>query len=126
MQQEIVDMGLEVVNRHGHVRPLRRGDRLADGEYLRVPHTFMDAAAQKPPQGFVRGYASADVTPQRDVQDAAAEAYEARRVRLENAWRKSTTDHAPLSTRDATQARALAEGAYAEKVARLSNAWRAR
>jgi hypothetical protein len=124
MQQEIIDMQLEVVNRHGHVRPLRRGDRLADGEYLRVPHTFMDAAAQKPPHGFVRGYAFADVTPQRD-QDAAAEAYEARRTRLQNAWRKNAADdNAPGQCADAAQARAVADRAWFDKKERLQNSWR--
>jgi hypothetical protein len=91
-----------------------------------------DALAQKygwhdhqPPRGFVRGYAFADTTPPRNVQDAAAEAYAAKRKYLQNAWRKNrhdaADDDALLPTQDA---RAVADRAYEDRKVWLSNAWR--
>jgi hypothetical protein len=130
-------MQVEVINKHGRARPYRRGDRLEDGERLRVPHTFMDAATRDAlrqkygwcdhqlPQGGRRGYHFDVASPARNVQDAAAEAYEAKRAYLQNAWRKNhqdaADDDALLPTRDA---RADADQAYRDKCERLQNAWR--
>jgi hypothetical protein len=134
-------MQIEVIDKFGRVRPYRRGDRLEDGERLYMPHVFMDAAARavrdalaakyghvmtdSQPRGYVRGYAFADTTPPRRLQDAAALAYEERRDRLANAWRKNhrdaTEDDAPLPTRDA---RADADRAWLDKKERLQNGWR--
>jgi hypothetical protein len=50
---------------------------------------------------------------------AASEAYEAKRTRMSDAWRKNND-----ATLDGAQARATANAAYAEKIARLSNAWK--
>jgi hypothetical protein len=58
---------VEVINRFGHPRPYRRGDRLEDGEFIRVPTIFMDARTRRAltekfgwcdhqPQGGRRGY----------------------------------------------------------------------
>jgi hypothetical protein len=135
-------MQVEVIDKFGRVRPYRHGDHLEDGETLRVPHTFMDAAARvtrdaltlkygwrdhQPQGGFRRGYAFVDTTPPRELQDAAARAYEERRDRLANAWRKNdkdaTDDDALLPTQDA---RAVADQAYRDKCERLQNAWRMR
>jgi hypothetical protein len=131
---------IEIIDKYGRRRRARRGDVPGDGETVHVPHQFMDAAARvtrdalaqkygwhdhQPPRGFVRGYAFADTTPPRNVQDAAAEAYEAKRAYLQNAWRKThqdaTEDDAPLPTRDA---RADAEQAWLDKKQRLQNGWR--
>jgi hypothetical protein len=135
-------MQLEVIDNYGRVRPYRRGDRLADGERLRVPLTFMDAAARatrdalvqkygwhdhQPRGGFVRGYAFADTTPPRSSRDAAAIAYKERFARLENAWRKdAAADDARTQCVDAAQARALADRAWLDKKERLQNSWRVR
>jgi hypothetical protein len=139
-------MQLEVIDKFGRVRSLRRGERLADGERIRVPHAFMDAASREArdaleskhgrraivdhqERGFRRGYQTIDATPARAAHDAAAEAYEDRSRRLENAWRKNHRDdaaRAPLSTQDAAQARVLADSAYEDKKQRLQNAWRNR
>jgi hypothetical protein len=130
---------LEAIDKFGRVRPLRRGEHLADGERLRVPLTFMDAAARatrdalaakygwhdhQTPQGFVRGYAFGDTTPPRSSQDEAAEAYEAKRARLQDAWHKKhqdAADDAPPPTQDA---RAVADRAWLDKKERLQNSWR--
>jgi hypothetical protein len=127
-------MQLEVIDKFGRVRPYRRGDHLADGERLRVPPTFMDAATRDalvqkygwhPQGGFRRGYHFDVASPPRNVQDAAAEAYEAKRAYLQNAWRKNhqdaADDDALLPMRDA---RADADQAYRDKCERLQNAWR--
>jgi hypothetical protein len=97
-------MQLESIDKYGRIRPFRRGDRLEDGEILRVPLTFMDAAAragrdvlalkygltdsQSQLRGFVRGYANLDGTTPRALADAAAEAYEEKRARLHTTSRQ--------------------------------------
>lgn len=131
---------IEIIDKHGRRRRARRGEVPGDGETVYVPHQFMDAAARvtrdalaqkygwhdhQPQRGFRRGYAFADTTPPRDVQDAAAEAYEAKRAYLQNAWRKNhqaaADDDALLPTQDA---RAVADRAWLEKKERLQNSWR--
>jgi hypothetical protein len=70
-------------------------------------------------------HAFGDTTPPRNVQDAASEAYEAKRAYLQNAWRKNhrdaTDDDVLLPTRDA---RAVADQAWLDKKERLQNGWR--
>jgi hypothetical protein len=131
---------IEIIDKYGRRRRARRGEVPADGETIHVPTILMDAAAraardalaqkygwhdQQPRGGFRRGYAFADTTPPRKVQDAAAEAYEAKRAYLQNAWRKNhqnaTEDDDPLPTRDA---RADADQAWLDKKERLQNGWR--
>jgi hypothetical protein len=131
---------IEIIDKYGRRRRARRGEVPGDGESIHVPFQFMDAAARathdalvqkygccdrKPQGGFVRGYAFADTTAPRNVQDAAAEAYEAKRAYLQNAWRKNhqnaTEDDGPLPTRDA---RADADRAWLDKKERLQNGWR--
>jgi hypothetical protein len=131
---------IEIIDKHGRRRRARRGEVPGDGETVHVPHQFMDAAARvtrdalaqkyrwrdhQPHNGFRRGYAFADTTSPRNVQDAAAEAYEAKRAYLQNAWRKNhqdtADDDALLLTR---AARADADQAYRDKCERLQNAWR--
>jgi hypothetical protein len=133
-------MQLEVIDKFGRVRPLRRGESLADGDRLRVPHMFMDAVSRDArdtlvqkygwhdhqPQGFRRGYAFADTTPPRNAQEDAAAAYDERSARLQNAWRKNhrvVADDAPPATQDA---RAVADRAWQDKKQRLQNSWRNR
>src|SRR5262245_54907200 len=123
---------VKVINRSGQARPYRRGDRLEDGERLIVPNVFMDHA----PYGFRPTFADGTpdhTSPHRpgyrfaDIDDAnrlAAEAYEERRMRLENAWRKHVTDDAPAQRTDAASARAIADRAYRDKCERLQNSWR--
>jgi hypothetical protein len=128
---------IEIIGKDGRRRRARKGEVLADGEKFSMPVQFMDAAVRdalrqkfgwhdhQPQGGFRRGYAYTDTTPPRDVQDAAAEAYEAKRAYLQNAWRKNhqdaADDDALLPTRDA---RADADQAYRDKCERLQNAWR--
>jgi hypothetical protein len=132
---------IEIIDKHGRRRRARRDEVPADGETIHVPVQFMDAAARvtrdalaqkygwhdhQPPQGgFRRGYAFADTTPPRNVQDAAAKAYEAKRAYLQNAWRKNhqdaADDDALLPTQDA---RADANQAWLDKKERLQNGWR--
>jgi hypothetical protein len=88
-----------------------------DREAVSVPMHFMDAAR--------RGYHFDAASPARNIQDAAAEAYEARRARLQNAWRKNDADDdTPAQCADAAQARALADRAWLDKKERLQNSWR--
>jgi hypothetical protein len=125
-------MQLEVIDKHGNVRRLRPGESLADGERLRVPHTFMDANAlaardalaqrhgqhavtDRRPRGYVRGFQTlATLLPTRDSCDEATKAYEAKRSRLDSA-RRNISDGTPAL--DAKQA-------YDERSSRLQNAWR--
>jgi hypothetical protein len=71
-------------------------------------------------------------TSRRSVSDGTpADAYNERSKRLENAWRdgkKSTSDNAavPQPAKDAAQARAQADAAFADKRQRLANAWKQR
>jgi hypothetical protein len=93
-------------------------------------HVTRDALAAKyghvitdsQPRGFRRGYAFADTTPQRELKDAADEAYEAKRAYMQNAWRKDATDDDALPPTQ--HARAVADRAYAERTKRMQNAWR--
>jgi hypothetical protein len=105
------------------------------------------------PQARVRGYAFTDnTTVAQDAREAAAHAYEEKRARFDssrrnvsdgtamdarqaydersarmaNAWRKDMDNAAPARPQDAAQAKALADGAWQEKKARLQNGWRTR
>jgi hypothetical protein len=128
---------VQVIGKDGRVRPYRRGDRLADGERLCVPY-LMDHAAYGFRQTFADG--TPDYTnPHRpgyrfaDIDDAnriaAAEAYEARRSRMQNAWKNASdaadNDVSAQST-DAASARARADRAYADRTIRYCNAWKNR
>jgi hypothetical protein len=130
---------IEIIDKYGRRRRARPGEIAADGETLNFPVQFMDAAARatrdalaakygwhdhQTPQGFVRGYAFGDTTPPRSSQDEAAEAYEAKRARLQDAWHKKhqdAADGAPPPTQDA---RAVADRAWLDKKERLQNSWR--
>jgi hypothetical protein len=124
---------IEVIDKYGRRRRARRGEVPADGETVHFPQQFMDAAAvltqtygrQQTPRGYVRGYAVADTTSASlSSQQAAAEAYEERNQRLQNAWRKKpqqASNDVPLSTDDA---RAIADQAYEDKKERLQKGWR--
>jgi hypothetical protein len=106
----------------GQFKPRKRIVR--DREAVSVPMQFMDAASTQC-GGFRRGYNFDAASPARSVQDAAAEAYEARRTRLQNAWRKNAADdNAPGQCADAAQARAVADRAWFDKKERLQNSWR--
>jgi hypothetical protein len=131
---------IEIIDKYGRRRRARRGEVPADGETIHVPTILMDAAARvtrdalaqrygwhnhQPPRGFVRGYAFADTTAPPNVKDAAAEAYEAKRAYLQNAWRKNAAeDDPPAQCTDAAQARADADQAWLDKKERLQNGWR--
>jgi hypothetical protein len=130
-------MQLEAIDKDGNVRPIRPGEPLADGERLHVPYAFMDAnslaardaLAQKYGQhavrdhtaeaatrrhGYRRGYQTLqDLLPTRDSTDAADQAYQAKRDRIETA-RRTVSDGTPAD----------AAAAYDERTARLENAWR--
>jgi hypothetical protein len=131
---------IEIIDKYGRRRRARRGEVPGDGETVHVPQQFMDAMTRvtrdaltlkygwrdhQPQGGFRRGYAFADTTPPRQLQDAAALAYEAKRARLQNAWRKNhqdaTDDDVLLPTQDA---RAVADQAWLDKKERLQNGWR--
>jgi hypothetical protein len=109
----------------GQFKPRKRVAR--DREAVSVPMQFMDAASTQC-GGFRRGYNFDAASPARSVQDAAAEAYEVRRARLQNAWRKNHQDLAdddtPAQCADAAQARAVADRAWLDKKERLQNSWR--
>jgi hypothetical protein len=106
----------------GNFKPRRRVVR--DREVVRVPMQFMDAACG----GFRRGYHFDAEGASRTSQDDAARAYDERRARLQNAWRKNHQDAAdddtPAQCADAAQARALADRAWLDKKERLQNSWR--
>src|SRR5262249_51026043 len=101
---------IEVTDRFGRKRRIRKGEPLKDGERAHVPLQFMDAATREmvnalggPPTlnvgdekmtdpflGHRRGFQSAPSAVQDAVQrnrDEAANAYEERNQRLQNAWR---------------------------------------
>ena len=131
---------VEVIDKFGRVRFIRRGESLADGEHLRVPLMFMDAATRaahdalaqrfglsdsQPTRGYKRGYQTFDATPPRSSQDEAALAYEEKRARYGSRRREVVgAADAPVQCADAAQARALADAAYRDKCARLACAWR--
>jgi hypothetical protein len=130
---------IEITDRHGRRRRARPGEVAKDGESVFFPPQFMDRAAACVPMsfmdtastqrgGFVRGYAFADtMSVSHDARDEAAKAYDERSKRLHYTSRKvKDGDNARLSTQDAAQARALADGAWQEKKQRLQNAWRSR
>jgi hypothetical protein len=101
----------------GKFKPRKRTVR--DREGVNVPMQFVDAAR--------RGYQFDAASPARSVQDAAAEAYEAKRARLQNAWRKNAADDdTPAQCADAAEAGAVADRAWLEKKERLQNSWRLR
>jgi hypothetical protein len=106
----------------GQFKPRKRFAR--DREAVSVPMHLMDASSMKR-GGFVRGYAFADTSAPRSVQEDAAIAYEERRQRLQNAWRKdhqdAADDDAPLPPQDA---RVVADRAWLDKKERLQNLWR--
>ena len=130
---------IEIIDKYGRRRRARRGEVAADGETIHFPAQFMDGAARAAhdalaqkygwhdhqPQGGRRGYHFDVASPAGDVKDAAAEAYEAKRAYLQNAWRKNHQDAADddvlLPTQDA---RAVADRAYEDRKVWLSNAWR--
>jgi hypothetical protein len=125
---------VQVIGKDGRVRPYRRGDRLADGERLCVPY-LMDHAAYGFRQTFADG--TPDYTnPHRpgyrfaDIDDAnriaAAEAYEARRTRMQNAWRRNDATDVSTQRTDAASARAIADRAYADRTKRMVSAYRNR
>jgi hypothetical protein len=125
---------VQVIGKDGRVRPYRRGDRLADGERLFVPY-LMDHAAYGFRQTFADG--TPDYTnPHRpgyrfaDIDDAnriaAAEAYEARRTRMQNAWRRNDATDVSTQRTDAASARAIADRAYADRTKRMVSAYRNR
>jgi hypothetical protein len=96
------------------------------------PRAIRDADAEASTQrgGFRRGYAFAQdmarVAPE-NIRDAAQNAYEERRARLQNQWRKDRredADQTPPPRSFGAQAQALADGAYRDKCERLQNAWR--
>jgi hypothetical protein len=122
---------VEIVDRHGRARPSRRGDHLADGERLRVPHAFTDArtrdalravAADSQPRGYRSGYQTLDATCERSLADEAARAYAAKCARLSR--RDAAADDDAPVTHDAASARAIADRAYEDRKVWLSNAWR--
>jgi hypothetical protein len=134
MKGDVAMHEFEIIDRYGRRRRARRGEVPADGETVHFPQQFMDAAAvlaqkyghQQTPRGYVRGYAFADTTSASlSSQQAAAEAYEERNQRLQNAWRKkhqdASSDDTPLPTQDAW---AIADQAYEDKKQRLQNGWR--
>jgi hypothetical protein len=126
-------MQLEVIDKFGRVRRFRHGDILADGERLRVPHTFMDHASYGFRPTFSDGTPD-HTNPHRpgyrfaDIDDAdrlaADKAYEERRTRMQNAWKNATDADTPVQRRDAANARAVADRAYEDRKVRLTNAWR--
>jgi hypothetical protein len=117
----------------------RKRKRIArDRDRISFPMTAMDHVASAFSPTFADG--SPDHTsPHRpgfrflDTDDpaklAAQEAYEARRRRMENAWRhtgqRQDEDHTPPPrTRTLDELRAAAEGAYQDRNVRLANGWR--
>jgi hypothetical protein len=126
-------MKLEVIDKNGNVRQYHPGDRLEDGESLRVPQQFMDAA---PSFGFSTkfsdgstdhtsphrpGYRFADVDNPARLE--ATKAYEEKRARVQDQWRKppARSDAAPPPPSDA---RAIADRAWEDKRQRISNAYK--
>jgi hypothetical protein len=124
--------------------PRRKKKRVArDREHIHFPVTVMDAMQAL---GFRRtfsdgspdftspfkpGYRFADTNDEARI--AADRAYEARRERMENAWRtkgdvkaEDNRDTAPPCTRTLDELREAAEASYAEKCRRLQSAWRNR
>jgi hypothetical protein len=57
---------------------------------------------------------------------AAAEAYEARRTRMQNAWRRNDATDVSTQRTDAASARAIADRAYADRTKRMVSAYRNR
>jgi hypothetical protein len=122
----------------------------ANGDFKPQKVAVRDSTAEASTRrrGFVRGFQALEtMLPTRDSQDAAVQAYDAKRARLdtarrtndgttdvakayderskrlERAWCKDQRDgeRTPPSTQDA---RAIADAAYADKRKRLEGAWR--
>jgi hypothetical protein len=135
---ETTMLDLEIVDRHGRRRRARPGEIPGDGERVVFSPMFMDDAAY----GFFPTFSdgSPDSTsPHRpgfrflDAGDpsglAAEQAYEERRMRLAEAWRKDRQDSVhDLASRQLTldELRAKAEQAREDRDARMRDAWRRR
>jgi galactokinase len=135
-------MQLEIIDPNGNTRPYRPDSILAAGERLHVPHMLMDHAATRGERdmsfrthfsdGSVDhtnphqpGYRFADTND--EGRRAAAEAYEQRRARMQDAWqRKGSEEQGDTTPPTLDAARSLADAAYAAKVARMTSAWKSR
>src|SRR5262245_10854149 len=129
----------EIIDRFGRRRKGRKGEVLKDGERTHFPLQFMDAATRdlvaahgmldsngnirtgSGASGHRRGYQFADSASPQSLHDAALAAYEARRTKLHYANRFQHRDDAQsrVATRDASQARTLADAAWEERKQRL-------
>ncbi|MGE0037958.1 MAG: hypothetical protein AB7S93_20260 [Xanthobacteraceae bacterium] len=133
---------VEIIDKYGRRRRARKGETLADGERFHLPLALMDGRRHFTPT-FSDG--SPDHTnPYRpgprfaDVDDAgrlaAAEAYEQKRTRLQDAWRNkdrqqgedAATVHRDYRGATLDELKAAADAAYVERNQRLANAWRNR
>jgi hypothetical protein len=122
----------------------RKKKRVArDREHIHFPVTVMDAmqalgfrstfsdGSPDHTSPFKPGYRFADTNDEARI--AADRAYEARRERMENAWRTKGDvkaadggDTAPPLRRTLDQLRTLAEKAWDDRNERMRNAWRQR
>ena len=118
---------------------LRRKRVARDREQIHFPVTVMDHSAFRPTfsdgspdhtSPHRPGYRFADTT---DDARLADEAYEERRERMQNAWRRKgdaqaddNRDAAPPRTRTLDEWRAKADQAWEDRNKRMANAWRNR
>lgn len=132
---------VEITDRFGRKRRARKGEVLADGETIHFPVTLMDEMtrvmsdamesdrmirdAHGTPAGHRPGFAFASDGAR--LRDAANDAYEERRQRLQDAWRQrpQECDHTARAL-GAEHPQAQADHAWEDKKERLAQAWRHR